>query len=333
MSRKAKIARKGGKPRNIRDIAALAGVSYATVSRVINDKRDVKPATRERVTDIMTRHGFVPNYFARSLQRKRTGILGLVMSSGVEPTYAPILAVVDEAARARGDMLMVSHSHLDPAEERTALESLAHRGADGILLDPCLTQLDFLEEFDRRTPLVLFNKPLGKRLDAFFVDNRDAARRLCWALLPQAPRPLHLVTNQVEHEKRAGWEEAAREAGAGDLDCRCLLIPDAPQVQDFLALAAPPLRGTYVFTFRSLLGRVCALGRELTDGATLLPFDHVPEVEYRDPPLPSCIFPSRELAAAAIQRLYERIELLRAGRATVPRREMFQARLTGGAPP
>ncbi len=321
---------KPSRPRNIREVAALAGVSYATVSRVINNKEDVNSRTRKKILAIMEEHGFTPNYFARGLQKITTGVIGLVMGSCSEPTYAPILAAVDERARRREHAVMVSNSRLLPDSERQVLEMLAYRGVDGILLDPCLAQREFLEKFDRRVPLVLFNKPLGKKLDAFYINNFRAAKTLLAALAATAPAPFTLVTNPVEKEKKRGWRRTARELGLGEDDCRCLDLAHETTWEEFADLAQPPLRGTYVFTSRRLLGRVGALKPSLRKRAVLMSFDHVPAVEYREPEYPTCVFPSPALAQAALERLYEKIAARRQGRRIRPKQVVFLADMTPG---
>lgn len=322
-------------PANIREIARLAGISYATVSRVINQKRGVHPKTRARVLATLRRWNFTPNFFARGLQKVPTGNLGLVMSGCYDMTYAPFLAEVDREVRERGHTVMVSNSYLEPARERRILEDLRHRGVDGILLDPCLRQRAFLESYDFQTPVVLFNKPLGKKLDAFYVDNGGAARKLLAALVRRAPAPYVLVTSAVEREKKRGWAQAARELGLDERQARALTLAQDAPLPAFLERLAAPVRGTYVFTWRQTLGRLFAhLKRDPAYDprrTVLLPFDFVPGLECWSPDFPMCVFPSRQIARDAVTRVYQRIASRHGARPRKPVQSRYDAELILGA--
>src|SRR6478672_7212711 len=81
----------------IRDIADLAGVSIATVSRVLNDRPDVAPETRETVLQVVREHGFSTNRGARGLSSGRTGIIGLTLPNVADAYFGPILHGATEA--------------------------------------------------------------------------------------------------------------------------------------------------------------------------------------------------------------------------------------------
>src|SRR5947209_20197706 len=90
----------------IRDIADLAGVSIATVSRVLNDRPDVAPETRETVLQVVREHGFSTNRGARALSSGRTGMIGLMLPLVGDAYFGPMLSGASEARYER-DMLIV----------------------------------------------------------------------------------------------------------------------------------------------------------------------------------------------------------------------------------
>src|SRR6478672_2062254 len=98
----------------IRDIADLAGVSIATVSRVLNDRPDVAPDTRETVLQVVREHGFSTNRGARGLSSGRTGIVGLTLPLIADSYFGPILSGASEALYEQDMRIMLAatlHQH------------------------------------------------------------------------------------------------------------------------------------------------------------------------------------------------------------------------------
>src|SRR5665213_391950 len=118
----------------IRDIADLAGVSIATVSRVLNDKPDVAPETRENVLQVVRAHGFSTNRGARGLSSGRTGMIGLTLPLVADAYFGPMLSGAAEALY-ESDMRIVLcptlHKH---DREVSLLERLMRGTTDGAIL-------------------------------------------------------------------------------------------------------------------------------------------------------------------------------------------------------
>src|SRR5947199_9090640 len=98
----------------IRDIADLAGVSIATVSRVLNDRPDVAPETRETVLQVVREHGFSTNRGARGLSSGRTGLIGLTLPLVADAYFGPMLSRASEALYERDMRLVLAptfHEH------------------------------------------------------------------------------------------------------------------------------------------------------------------------------------------------------------------------------
>ena len=118
----------------IRDIADLAGVSIATVSRVLNDRPDVAPETRETVLQVVREHGFSTNRGARALSSGRTGMIGLMLPLVSDAYFGPLLAGAAEALY-ESDMRIVLAPTLHRHDrEVSVIERLAHGTTDGAIL-------------------------------------------------------------------------------------------------------------------------------------------------------------------------------------------------------
>jgi LacI family transcriptional regulator len=127
-----------GRRPTLRDVAARAGVSFKTVSRVVNDEPGVSPALVQRVRTAVDELGFRPNVGARVLRRPetRTTSVGVVLDDVADPFSAAVLRAVEDVVRARAVLVSSASTDDDPDRERVAVAALLARGADGLILAP-----------------------------------------------------------------------------------------------------------------------------------------------------------------------------------------------------
>ena len=118
----------------IRDIADLAGVSIATVSRVLNDRPDVAPGTRENVLQVVREHGFSTNRGARGLSSGRTGMVGLTLPRVADAYFGPMLSGAAEALYERDMRIVLAPTLHDHDREVSLLERLMRGTTDGAIL-------------------------------------------------------------------------------------------------------------------------------------------------------------------------------------------------------
>jgi LacI family transcriptional regulator len=127
-----------GRRPTLRDVAARAGVSFKTVSRVVNDEPGVSPALVQRVRNAVDELGFRPNVGARVLRRPetRTTAVGVVLDDVADPFSAAVLRAVEDVVRPRGVLVSSASTDDDPDRERVAAAAFLVRGADGLILAP-----------------------------------------------------------------------------------------------------------------------------------------------------------------------------------------------------
>ena len=124
----------GGECVNIKEIAQLAGVSVATISRVLNHPEQVLPETRERVLAIMEANDYTPNWFARGLNLGRTNTIALLLPNIQSCLYQRIFSGVETVARSKQYVVLSCHTHGDPALECDYLKTAQTRRIDGVIL-------------------------------------------------------------------------------------------------------------------------------------------------------------------------------------------------------
>jgi len=127
-------ARHRGRNPGLDNVAALAGVSPATVSRVINQPELVRPDTRRRVSDAIARLGYVPNRIAGSLASNRTGLIALIVPSLVQSVFNDTIQAMTESLTAAGFQVLLGLSGYNPGDLGMALDSLLSRRPDGIIV-------------------------------------------------------------------------------------------------------------------------------------------------------------------------------------------------------
>lgn len=120
----------------LKDVAKVAGVSYATVSRAVSGSTEIGEETRRRVLGICRKMGYTPNSVARSMVMKRTNIIGLIVASINNPFMSEMTAHLEIYARKRGYNLMVCNSSYDHDLEKQVFSLLVGRKVDGIIMIP-----------------------------------------------------------------------------------------------------------------------------------------------------------------------------------------------------
>lgn len=203
------------------DVAAAAGVSGQTVSRVVNESPRVDPATRARVEAAMERLGYRPHRAARALRTGRTQTLGLLVSTLATVGNSRMLQAVADAAAARGYALTVLTLGAHP-DVPAAFERLGDQGVDGVVV------LNEATAAARQTPVpaglsvVVVDAPPGTDAPRAFgivqSDHAGGARAATTHLLSLGHRTVHHLggpeTSFAAAERERGWREALSDAGA-----------------------------------------------------------------------------------------------------------------------
>lgn len=160
-----------------RDIAVRAGVSQATVSRVLNGSDKVSPDTRRRVLGAMTEAGYVPNSRARAMRTSRTGTIGLVTSEIQNPFFPYLL---DELTRASAEQDIHAVVWNDAStDSRIAADALASGAVDGLIFTTARAGMTGIDRLVAQgAPIVLCNRaPVDSAADAVMNDHEEAARQ------------------------------------------------------------------------------------------------------------------------------------------------------------
>jgi len=200
------------------DVAARAGVSAMTVSRVINNREGVRPETREAVESAITALSYTPNAAARSLVTSAELRVGIVYSNPSAAFMSEFLTGIFEEASTRGARLILLKGEGGAPPDRPALEKLADAGLSGIILAPPLGEaaavLNVLRDLGR--PVAAVGAYDVAEATCVRIDDRRAAYEMTRHLLELGHRRLGFVLGNPDQaasaERMAGFHDAVREA-------------------------------------------------------------------------------------------------------------------------
>jgi DNA-binding LacI/PurR family transcriptional regulator len=296
----------------IRDVAALAGVSHQTVSRVINGEDNVRPQTRTRVLKTIEELNYVPSPMARGLLANRTHCIGMVTTDVSDHSFAEAVAGAEKEARRRGYYLMVaSVEETAPEDGSGYLRLLLERRIEGLILARAHGASDQLVVAgDAGVPIVTIGPQVGDH-SAVDVDNVGAAREAVAHLLGRGHRSIAQVTGPADwpavQSRIAGYEAAHREWGATPVEN---LVEHAVDWSPMSGQAATSRLLSRGVSFSALFAHsdLLALGavRELRAHGLAVPrdvsvvgFDDVDVAAFVDPPLTTVRQPMHDVGALA----------------------------------
>lgn len=308
----------------IKDVARESGVSYKTVSRVVNgDEANVGVATRQRVRDAITTLGYRPHHGARSLRSGRTHTLRLIVTTGSErflanPYQDDVVAGVADAASDRGYAILLELVRSETAPP----PGLTERRVEGtILLDsrvprPLLVPI-LLES--NAPCVVLANRDVDPALGWIDADFRGGAERLVRHLLDLGHRRIaHLMDNPAfrsSQARRAGYEQALFSAGI-EPDPGLIVMAGHLREHGYAATANLLARRsdfTAIFCVNDLtaLGAIECLqrhGTRVPEDVSVTGYDDITMARYATPPLTTVRLPWYEMGAAAVDLVVGAVE-------------------------
>jgi LacI family transcriptional regulator len=304
----------------IRDVAAAAGVSPATVSRVLNGKVEVAQHLRDRVTTAVARLGYRPNGLARSLRTQATQVLGVVISDITNPFFTAVVRGVEDAAQAAGYSVILANSDEDLAKERQYLEVAAAEQFAGVVLSPASSQRTDISLLDQYgIPVVTVDRRLRlNSVDSVLINNYGAAKVATSHLAEQGCRRIALIsgpTSTTTGERRlAGFRAALKQAGLrGDpsLVKRADFRVEGGYTAAMELLSSPrPPDGLLVSNNLMSIGALQAIGElglHLPEDLAFAAFDGIGMARALRPTLTVVEQPTYEIGTCAAELLLQRV--------------------------
>jgi LacI family transcriptional regulator len=314
------------------DVAEAAGVSYATVSRVLNNDPHVKPETRERVIHSIMRLGYTVNQQARNLAGGRSRVIGLLVPDLGTGYIGEIIRGIDEALAAAQYDLMLYTTHRRKTKESVYVASLTQGMTDGLLLVLPRDPEAYLVSLRRRHfPYVLVDhQGIGDIESAVGATNRQGGYEATQYLIELGHRRIGFITGTLDlgcsHDRLEGYRAALRDDGL-PIDPQLIQEGDFWQpsgfsaTQSLLALPDPP---TAIFASNDVMAfgvmeAVRDRGLRIPEDVSIVGFDNIPQAEHVSPQLTTIEQPLADMGREAARMLlamiqepnrpYQRVEL------------------------
>jgi LacI family transcriptional regulator len=302
----------------IHDVAARAGVSVATVSRVLNGKAVVREETSRQVLAAAETLHYVPNVAARSLSIRRSHTIGIVLPDVHGEFFSEVIRGVDVAARHAGYHILVSGSHSDVGEMLEVLEAMRGRVDGLVVMAPDVALASLHQSLPSDLPLVLLNSTDAGR-DAITIDNYGGARAMMRHLAELGHVHIAFIQgpshNVDARERLRGFRQAMRGLDVKSprsLEFAGDFTEESGHAAGLKILTASP-RPTAIFAANDSMavGALAALaeaGVEVPDEMSVAGFDDIPIARYVTPPLTTIRIDTADLGRRAFGLLLDAIE-------------------------
>ena len=313
----------------IADIAARAGVSKATVSRVLNDRPEgVGKATRERIQQIVAETGFSPSGVARGLATGRSRTVGLIIPDIANPFFPPLARGAEVALSKAGYSLFLCNSSWNIMKEKGYVQLLLEKGVDGVILDSsesdCDCQLDLLEK--QGVPFVLLDRSIRGEgaWSGVYFDNRLSGRLAaehffshddCTLIFINGPASLSPFDQRLDGIRDVMRERSIPLGRLRVLTGSFLMEDGYRLISEVLAEegAGGRLPFTAVFTSNDMMaiGAIRALrdhGFKVPEQVEVIGFDDIEVASLVEPPLSTIAQPGLEMGQRSAELLLRLIE-------------------------
>lgn len=305
----------------MRDVAERAGVSVATVSRVINDNGPISRPVHKAVSEAIRQIGFRPNAIGRRLKTARTKTLGVLVPSLKNPIFADAVQGIERESEAAAYSVVLTCSSYQPEKEIAALEVLLSNRVDGVLLTVANERQSGALKLLHREKLphvLLFNPALDPNLSTVAIDDVAAARAAVHDLIGHGHRTIAMIAGTFKASdrsslRRQGFEAEMRDNGlepgpvleaefeSPDLRAQCKALMQASRPPTAIFCSTDMLAMAAVRSLREL-------GHEVPRDVSVAGFDGIAVGSWMTPTLTTVFQPAEEMGAAAVRHLLERLD-------------------------
>ncbi|WP_113487537.1 LacI family DNA-binding transcriptional regulator [Rhizobium cremeum] len=304
-------------PATIEDVARLAEVSIATVSRAIHTPEKVAKSTRQRVNQAIAITGYTTNAMARSLRMGRSNMILVLAPDIGDPNFSSILIGLENEARAHGFGVLIGHTQNDPERGLEYLKFLNSGQAAGLLLFTGHEPFGHQVLTARLPPSVAVFEPVfGSSIPYVGVDDTAGARKAAEYLLASGHRSIAFVGDsktKLGHVRRRKGYDLALDAARIPQEQRMVLDGEGSIESGRLAVEQLFMRDTLPTAFMcvndatavGVINGLAARGYDLPRDFSVIGFDDVPQATFLNPPLTTIRQPRTAIGKQAMELLLE----------------------------
>lgn len=301
----------------IGDVAAAAGVSKQTVSRAINDKKEISLETKERIMRIVRELGYRPKRLAQAMNSQRTRMVGLIVSDITNAFFPEVARGTQDAAMAQDYITLIVNTDDNASQEMKMLELMAEQAVDGIIsFTHHIDEMQLLEFAEGYRPIVMINRDVNhSNISTINVDNQLGAKLAVEHLIEQGHRHIVMLSNSafksdttrrvrgymetVERHNLPHYVYPTKSTSDGGYNATIAILRTNPEV-------------TAIFCYNDMMAigvlKAChENGISVPQELAVVGFDGVQLTENVNPPLSSIYVDKYELGRMAFERVLELI--------------------------
>lgn len=301
------------------DVAEKAQVSIITVSRLLNNPKLVSSHTAEKITRVMEELNYQPSQIARSLVKKQTNIIGVIMSDIKNTFFNSWFRVVEDYAGKHGYNLLLCNTDENPAREMKYVKLLQSQRVDGLIIIPCSEKsVDYLLKSNLN--FILVDRILCRQKTSYVSsDHYTGAFEATEHLIKLGHRKIAVLKGGgilfPDIERYKGFEDAMKTYNI-DIEDKFIINCEFDETKGYnatLKLMVMNTKPTAIFSFNSKMmnGTIRAvqeLGLRIPDDISLISFDQIPGYEIFQPKIACVIQPVKSLGEKAIAALINKIK-------------------------
>ena len=304
----------------IKDVASAAGVSTATVSRVLAEKPYVRKKVRDRVLAVVQELRYRPNRVARSLRVQKSNIIGLIVSDIQNPFFTLISRAVEDTAYGQGMSIFLCNTDSHPKKEAMYIKLMQDERVAGIILSPTQNVSHAFDEIaNAHLPVVIIDRHVPAiEFDSVQVDNIGSAYQIISHLIDHGYKRIGALFgtgSTTGQERQKGYLKALEDHGIHPSEALCLFV-NPKEIDGYMGtqqLLNLPKTPDAIFTSNGLLsaGAYKALHESslrIPEQIAFATFDDTPWATMVDPPFTVIEQPTYEIGRTAVELLIKRIE-------------------------
>ena len=310
---------------SIKDVARIAGVSIATVSRCINEPDRVRLNTRAKVQSAIEQTGYSPNTLAQSFRRGKTHVIMVVLPSVGDPFFTEVMQGIREVASNNGYTLLINETQFNTITADEIGSIVVSHQADGIILLAAMSPFGtrvLSAKNQRALPMVIGCETVSPELSSYpgvHIDNINAAREATDYLLELGHERIAFIYGEhktlLTMDRERGFREAMREAGKiidnGWVVEGGLTLDGAIDATDKLLAHANPPTAIFCANDEMAMGCLHAVkeaGLDVPGDISVIGFDDNRYARVMDPPLTTVAQPAEIIGQRVMERLLKEIE-------------------------
>lgn len=304
---------------SIQKIARLAGVSVATVSRVLNNSETVKDKNREKVLQAIKASNYQPNLLARQLRTARSSMILVLVSDISNPFCAELVKGIEEQAEQNGYRILLCNSGSDIARSRSSLQLLAGKMVDGIITMDAFSKLPELTQLIGETPWVQCAEHADSgHISCVGISDIDASRHLVRYLAGRGRQRIALINHDLSYKyarvRQQGYQQeldAQHRHWQSIVYARELSFQAGKQAMSALLQGKEKPDAVFAVSDTLAAGAMSAIeqaGLRVPQDIAVAGFDGTELAEMVSPPLTTIAQPSREIGKTAFDLLLAKID-------------------------